>query len=207
MKLLASPHNAPRTAARASLSLIFAVIASLVAASGCNDYGNTFQTPTGAPISFIAPSQGNAGGAGFTISVASPSGGFVTQTVVQWNGKTIPTTFVSASSVTATVTAAMIAKAGTVAVNTLNPFSGAGNNGLSNTLTFLINPAANPVPSITAISPSAATAGGASFTLTVTGADFIPMSDPTGGSLVRFNLGPTQATLPVLSVTTTQITA
>jgi hypothetical protein len=207
MKLLASPHIAPRTAARVSLSLLFAVIASLFAASGCNDYGNTFQTPTGAPISFIAPSQANAGGAAFTLSVASPSGGFVTQTVVQWNGKTIPTTYVSASSVTATVSAALIAKAGTAFVNTLNPFSGAGNNGLSNTLTFLINPAANPLPTISAISPTSATAGAASFTITVTGTNFIPTSDPSGGSQVRFNLGPTQSTLPILSVTSTQITA
>ncbi len=207
MKLWASTYRAPRSAARISLSLLIAAVATLFAASGCNDYGNTFQVPTGAAVSFIAPSQANAGGAAFTISVASPSGGFVTQTVVQWNGKTIPTTYVSASSVTATVSAALIAKAGTAFVNTLNPFSGAGNNGLSNTLTFLINPAANPVPSITAISPSAATAGGPSFTLTVTGSSFIPMSDPTGGSQVRFNLGPTQTTLPVLTVTATQITA
>jgi WD40-like Beta Propeller Repeat len=212
MKLLASHYKAPRIAAKVStvkvsLSLFIAVIASLFAASGCNDYGNTFQTPTGAPISFIAPSQANAGGAAFTISVASPSGGFVTQTVVQWNGKTIPTTYVSASSVTATVTAALIAKAGTAYVNTLNPFSGAGNNGLSNTLTFLINPAANPIPVITSMSPTAATAGGPSFTITVTGSSFIPTSDPSGGSQVRFNLGPTQSTLPILSVTATQITA
>jgi WD40-like Beta Propeller Repeat len=204
---LASPHSAPRTAARVSLSLFFAVIASLFAASGCNDYGNTFQVPTGAAVSFIAPSQANAGGAAFTLSVASPSGGFVTQTVVQWNGKTIPTTYVSASSVTAAVPATLIAKAGTAFVNTLNPFSGAGNNGLSNTLTFLINPAANPIPVISSISPTSATAGAASFTITVTGSSFIPMSDPTGGSQVRFNLGPTQSTLTDLTVTSTQITA
>jgi WD40-like Beta Propeller Repeat len=224
---LASPFRAPRTAApvsltkvspvkvspvkvspvKASLSLLIAVVASLFAASGCNDYGNTFQTPTGAPISFIAPSQANAGGAAFTISVASPSGGFVTQTVVQWDGKTIPTTYVSASSVTATVSAALIAKAGTAYVNTLNPFSGAGNNGLSNTLTFLINPAANPIPVISSMSPTSATAGGASFTITITGSSFIPTSDPSGGSQVRFNLGPTQSSLPILSVTSTQITA
>ncbi len=190
-----------------ALATLVAVVASLFAASGCNDYGNTFQTPTGAAISFLAPSQANAGGADFTITVASPSGGFVTQTVVQWDGKTIPTTYVSATSVTATVSASLIAKAGTNFVNTLNPFSGAGNNGLSNTLTFLVNPAANPLPTITGISPKAATAGGASLTLTVTGTNFIPTSDPSGGSQVRFNLGPTQTSLPILNVTATQIQA
>ena len=220
MKLFVQPYGAPhdaattiapqiRRAAKAlrSISLLAAIIVSLFAFSGCNDYGNTFQTPTGAPISFLAPSQANAGGAAFTITVSSPSGGFVTQTVVQWDGKTIPTTYVSASTVTATVSAALIAKAGTNFVNTLNPFSGAGMNGLSNTLTFLVNPAANPVPAINSISPKAATAGGPSFTLTVNGSNFIPTSDPSGGSQVRFNLGPTQTALPILNITSTQIQA
>jgi WD40-like Beta Propeller Repeat len=190
-----------------TLSVLAAVVAALFAASGCNDYGNTFQSPTGAPISFIAPSQANAGGAAFTITVSSPSGGFVTQTVVQWDGKTIPTTVVSATTVTATISADLIAKAGTNFVNTLNPFHGTGMNGLSNTLTFLVNPAANPVPAVTSMSPKAATVGSPSFTLTVSGSNFIPTSDPSGGSQVRFNLGPTQTSLPILSITASQITA
>ncbi|HEY2823031.1 MAG TPA: hypothetical protein VGJ06_18445 [Candidatus Acidoferrum sp.] len=190
-----------------TLSVLAAIVAALFTVSGCNDYGNTFQSPTGAPISFLAPSQANAGGPQFTITVSSPSGGFVTQTVVQWDGKTIPTTVVSASTVTATVSAALIAKAGTNFVNTLNPFHGTGMNGLSNTLTFLVNPAANPVPAVTSMSPKAATVGSPSFTLTVNGSNFIPTSDPSGGSQVRFNLGPTQTSLPILSITASQITA
>ncbi|MGA2430868.1 MAG: hypothetical protein ABSH13_20395 [Candidatus Acidiferrum sp.] len=185
----------------------FALLAVILAIAGCNDYGNTFQSPTGAAIGFLAPSTASAGGPAFTLTVQSPSGGFVTQTVVQWNGKTIPTTYVSVSIVTATVTAAQIAAAGTVYVNTLNPFSGAGNNGLSNTLTFIINPPANPVPTITSISPNTATAGSASFALTVNGTNFILTSDPSGGSQVRWNLGATQTTLPIVSVTSTQIQA
>jgi hypothetical protein len=227
MKLFAQsfgpPSNAATTAASAAtcrtikvssalkisrtLSVLAAFVATLFAASGCNDYGNTFQSPTGAPISFLAPSQANAGGAAFTISVSSPSGGFVAQTVVQWDGKTIPSTFVSATSVTATVSADLISKAGTNFVNTLNPFHGSGMNGLSNTLTFLVNPAANPVPAVTSMSPKAATVGSPSFTLTVNGSNFIPTSDPSGGSQVRFNLGPTQTSLPILSISASQITA
>jgi hypothetical protein len=208
---LASPHKAPHTAARVSLSLLIAVIASLFAASGCNDYGNTFQSPTGVQTAFIAPSQANAGGAAFTLTVSgtqdSNGNGFVTQSVVQWDGKTIPTTYVSASVLTATVSAALIAKAGTNYVQTLSPHSGTGTNGLSNVVTFLVNPAANPIPTISSMSPTSAAAGAASFTITITGTNFILMSDPTGGSQVRFNLGPTQSTLTVLSVTSTQITA
>ena len=56
----------------------------------------------------------------------APAGVSSHKTVVQWNGKTIPTTYVSATTVTATVAAALIAKPGTIFVNTLNPFSGTG---------------------------------------------------------------------------------
>ena len=187
-------------------ALGFALLAGIVGA-GCNDYGNTFQSPTGASIAFLAPSTTSAGSTGFTLTVSSPSGGFVTQTVVQWNGKTIPTTYVSASTVTAAITTTMIANPGTVFVNTLNPFSGAGNNGLSNVLTFVVNPAANPVPAITSISPSTAAAGSASFTLSVNGSSFLPTSDPSGGSQVRWNLGPTQTTLPIVTISGSQIQA
>jgi hypothetical protein len=188
-------------------ALGFALLAGILGVAGCNDYGNTFQNPTGASIAFLAPSTTSAGSAGFTLTVSSPSGGFVTQTVVQWNGKTVPTTYVSPSTVTAAITTAMIANPGTVFVNTLNPFSGAGNNGLSNVLSFVVNPAANPVPAITSISPSTAAAGSASFTLSVNGSSFLPTSDPSGGSQVRWNLGPTQTTLPIVTISASQIQA
>jgi hypothetical protein len=184
-----------------------AFLAVILTVAGCNDYGNTFQNPTGAGISFLAPADASAGGADFTLTVTSPTGGFVAKTVVQWNGKTIPTTYVNAGSVTATVAAALIAKPGTASVNTLNPFSGTGNNGLSNTLTFIINPPGNPVPAVTSISPNTAAAGSPSFTLTVNGSSFLPTSDPSGGSQVRWNLGPTQSTLPIVAISGSQIQA
>jgi hypothetical protein len=188
-------------------ALVFALLAAILAVAGCNDYGNTFQNPTGAGISFLAPTDASAGGSDFTLTVTSPTGGFVAKTVVQWNNKTIPSTYVSAFTVTATVAATLIAKPGTAAVNTLNPFSGTGNNGLSNVLTFIINPPGNPVPAITSISPNTAAAGSASFALTVNGSNFLPASDPSGGSQVRWNLGPTQTTLPIVTISSSQVQA
>ena len=192
------------TVERATVCVALAAIFTL---AGCNDYGNTFQSPTGAAINFLAPSDANAGGADFTLTVTSSTGGFVAQTVVQWDGKTITTTYVSASVVTALVPAALIAKPGTAFVNTLQPHSGAGTNGLSNTLSFTINPAPNPLPVISSISPNTAAAGSATFTLTVNGSAFLPTSDPSGGSQVHWNLGPTQSTLPIVSISSTQIQA
>src|SRR5262249_42432026 len=184
-----------------------ALAIAAIFAGGCNDYGNTFQNPTGAPINFISPSDAVAGSSDFTLTVTSTAGGFVAKTVVQWNGKTIPSTYVSPTTMTATVAGALIAKPGTSFVNTLNPHSGTGTNGLSNTLSFIINPAANPVPTITSISPNSAAAGSASFTLTVSGSSFLSTSDPSGGSQVRWNLGSTQSALPIMSISSSSITA
>jgi WD40-like Beta Propeller Repeat len=190
-----------------SIATLGLALGALLAFAGCNDYGNTFQVPTGATVDFISPSDATAGGAQFTLTVTSNSGGFVAQSVVQWDGKTIPTTYVSASQLTATVAANLIAKPGTNFVNTLSPHSGAGTNGLSNTLTFIVNPPGNPAPSVSSISPNSAAAGSASFTLTINGSSFLPTSDPSGGSQVHWTLAGTQSTLPLLTASATQITA
>jgi len=50
------------TALAVALSAIFAAI-------GCNDYGNTFQNPTGATIISLSPSTIAAGSPQFTLTV------------------------------------------------------------------------------------------------------------------------------------------
>jgi hypothetical protein len=182
-------------------------LAAIFAAAGCNDYGNTFQVPTGASISSLSPSNMPAGSPQFTLIVNG--GGFVAKTVVQWNGATIPTTVKTDSAgnilgISATVSAALIAKPGTAFVNTLSPHSGAGTNGLSNTLPFIIAPPGNPVPSVSSMSPTCAVAGSSAVTLTVMGSNFLPASDPSGGSQVQWTspVTATQSTLPIVGTST-----
>src|SRR6202158_1291841 len=129
------------------------------AVAGCNDYGNTFQNNTGAALAFLSPSQISAGNRDFTLTLQGA--GFVLKTGVQWNGKplatTVPTDRTGAArghNVTATVPAALVAKPGVATIITLNPASGAGQNGLSNPIAFIINPPPNPLPSLTSISPT-----------------------------------------------------
>jgi hypothetical protein len=182
-------------------ALAVAVMA-IFAGAGCNDYGNTFQNNTGATITSLSPVQVSAGTADFTLTVIG--GVFVAKTVVQWNGTTIPTTVTldSAGNVltlTATVSAALIAKPGTASVRTLNPFSGAGNNGLSNPYVFYINPPPNPQPGLATISPRSALAGSAQLTLTLNGSSFLPPTDPSGGSQVNWSMAGTQRKLTILS--------
>ena len=188
---------------------------SILAFSGCNDYGNTFQNNTGAAIRFLSPSNISAGSADFTLTVNGS--GFVAKTFIQWNGKKLDTTIntdstgVNVVSVSATVPAALVAKPGTATVITQNPFKGAGQNGLSNPVTFIINPPPNPVPTLTAIAPTSIAACGTTcpaLTLDLQGTNFITSSsDATQVSQVHWTAGAVQTTLATTSVTATDIKA
>jgi len=189
-----------------SWAALAVALAAVFAVVGCNDYGNTFQVPTGGNISSLSPANITAGSPQFTLTVVGT--GFVAKTVVQWNSQTIATVVTTDASgnvtgITATVPASLVAKAGTAFVNTLSPHSGAGTNGLSNPVAFIINPPGNPLPAISSISPSCAIAGGAGFTLTVTGSNFVMNSDPTQASQVLWGTGGSQTTLTGTSVTST----
>ena len=194
------------TALAVALMAIFAV-------AGCNDYGNTFQNNTGAGLAFLSPAQMSAGSVDFTLTVNGQ--GFVLKTVVQWNGKPLATTVPVDSTgvalgniVTATVPAALVAKPGVATIITVNPASGAGQNGLSNPLAFTINPPPNPLPGLTGISPASAPAGSPSFTLMLNGSGFLPSTDPSGGSQVNWSVGGAQRKLTVLTgATSSQIQA
>lgn len=185
----------------------------ILAVAGCNDYGNTFQNNTGAALAFLSPSQIGAGNPDFTLTLTGA--GFVAQTKVQWNGKNLVTTVPTGStgavignSITAVVPAAMVAKPGVATVNTLNPASGAGNNGLSNPVTFVINPPPNPLPTLTSITPGGLVNGSPQSTLTLTGTNFLPTTDPSGGSQVNWSANGAVTKLTVAgSSTSSQITA
>jgi len=196
-------------------ALAVALVAIFLVA-GCNDYGNTFQNNTGAVISFLSPAQTSVcvptptTPCDFTLTVNGQ--GFVTKTVVQWNGTSLKTTptLDSAGNIlneTAVVPAALIAKPGVATIITLNPASGAGNNGLSNPIAFIINPPPNPQPVLTSIAPQTKAVASPDFTLTLNGSSFLPASDPSGGSQVKWS-GAQQRQLTIVGTTTpNQITA
>jgi hypothetical protein len=184
---------------------------TIFAGVGCNDYGNTFQNNTGAFLSFLSPSQISAGSPQFTLTLTGA--GFVAKTKVQWNGKSIPTTITTDANgavitLTATVAAALVAQPGIASVNTVSPAYGAGQNGLSNIVTFIINNPPNPVPSVSSVSPVCAVVGNA-LPITVTGTNFLNSStDKTQVSTMNWTLGSSQFqfTAPVASITSTQMT-
>ncbi len=161
---------------------------------GCG-VGNSTQVvndppPLPAPmITTISPNSAVAGGVPFTLTINGTN--FVVGSIVNFDGTARTTTFLSATQLTAAIPAVAIASAGTVAVSVTNP------GGSSNAVNFTITSAPNPVPTIQSLDPSSAVAGGAGFTLTVNGTNFV------AGSVVNFD--GTARTTTFLSAT--QLTA
>jgi hypothetical protein len=128
----------------------------------------------GPTVVSLNPSSATAGGAGFTLT--ANGAGFVPGSILQWNGLSLITSYVSANQLTASVSAGLIATSGSANITVLNP-----GGTTSNTLIFPISPAGSGGPTIVSLNPSSATAGGAAFTLTANGAGFVP------GSILLWN--------------------
>src|SRR5205085_3464558 len=108
----------------------------------------------------------------FTLTVNGTN--FVNGATLRWNGQNHATAFVSATQLTAQITASDIVSAGTASATVLNPAPGGGT---SNAVNFTINAA---TPNTIALTSSAAQAGA------------IDAPQPNSGVL-----GPTQFTIQV----------
>ena len=95
----------------------------------------------------LVPDATAPGGADFTLTVSGT--GFVSGSVVSWNGSPRATTFVSSSQLRAVISAADIAKAGTASVTVVNPAPGGGTsnvaflpvtNSTGNSVAFTLGP-------------------------------------------------------------------
>ena len=139
-------------------------------------------------ITSLVPSSSVVGGAALTVNVFGS--GFLSSSVVQWNGNDRPTTFVSNAQLRASISASDLATAGTVQVSVFHPPPGGGTANANFTV-------GNPKPAITSLSPSSITAGSAGFTLTVTGSGFV------SASVVRWK----RSDRPTTFVSSTQLQA
>jgi len=119
-------------------------------------------------ITTISPTTKNAGDPAFTLTVTGTN--FNPSSKVRWNGANRTTTYVSPTQVSASILNTDIATPGTASVTVFNPAPGGGTSAAK---TFTIN---NPVPTITAISPTTKNSGDPGFTLNLTGTNFIPSS-------------------------------
>ena len=200
--------------------------------AGCGGYQTSIQSDTGASIISLAPSGmpvGQPAGvaanppcptvptttqpAYFCLTVnANLLNGFPSNSVVQWNGKNLVTVFQDTSTLLAEVPYTLIAKQGTAYVNSYSPQSGAGMNGLSNALAFTIYGAPNPVPALTSISPTGASACSsncANVSITINGSNFLPSSQ-NGGSKATYTgvaTGGAETAITITSFSATQLKA
>ncbi|MGB9205811.1 MAG: IPT/TIG domain-containing protein [Terriglobales bacterium] len=85
-------------------------------------------------ITSLVPPSATHGGAGFTLTVNGT--GYLSSSVVNWNGSPRVTTYVSSAEITAAITAPDIAKAGTFKVTVKNPTPGGGTSAAK---TFTVN--------------------------------------------------------------------
>lgn len=162
-----------------------------------NSAGLVITDPSTNPVptvTTLAPNTATAGGSAFSLAVQGSN--FVPGAIVRWNGADRITTYVSATQLQAAINAADIAAAGQANVTVFNPAPGGG---VSNNATFTItDPAGNPVPTISALNPSSAFAGGSPFLLTVQGTSFV------AGATVTWNGN--NRTTTFVSATTVQAT-
>ncbi len=125
----------------------------------------------------LSPASVTTGAFSFTLTVKGT--GFLPSSYVSWNAMQLPTAYVDAGTLEATVPQYDLYNEGTATIRVYSPPPGGGT---SNAATFAITPPPpNPVPSLTAISPSSATVGSAGVTLTVTGSGFAPSSSVRWG--------------------------
>ncbi|MFM2156797.1 MAG: hypothetical protein RL516_1546, partial [Bacteroidota bacterium] len=100
-----------------------------------------FPTPT---LTSISPTSAFAGGSTFTLTATGTD--FYSSSVINWNGSAKTTTFVNATTLTASITAADIASAGSATVTVTNPAPGGGT---SSGQTFTINTNVSPTIAVT----------------------------------------------------------
>src|ERR1700731_745063 len=125
---------------------------------------STSISPSSTPVASIP----YCGASGFTLVVNGTN--FVAASVVNWNGTPRATTFVSATQLTAAISAADTAFPGAAIVTVSNPTAP------SNPVTFtMTTPTANlPAPGSPTLQQTQAAAGSPAFTLRVDGASILP---------------------------------
>lgn len=171
---------------------------TVTATSGANSsvFGSTTVTvapPNPVPsISSLSPSSAAVGAAGFTLTVNGSN--FAAGSIIQWNGNTRATTYISSTQLSTTITSADLAIAQNASITVVNPAPGGGP---SADASFPVTASA---PGSISLLPSSAAAGGAGFTLTVNGTNFLP------GSTVQWNGSYGQPPLTTTYVSSTEVT-
>lgn len=145
------------------------VLVAALLLAGCRDGTGTQPNPTPG-ITALNPETVTQRSGPFTLAVNGSD--FVQGSVVRWNGADRPTTYVSATQLTAAIPASDVEQAGVVQVSVFNPAPGGGASGA---MPLEVRVAQNPAPVITGITPAALIAG-TGGEITIRGTGFLPTS-------------------------------
>ncbi len=171
------------------------VLFSLLA--GCSSNNQPYNdTPA---IQNLFPSNATAGGPSFTLNISGT--GFIATSTAYWNNVLLTTTFnTDTLQISASVPASDIATAGVAQVTVVSPAPGGG---ISNAVTFTINPPSNPTPTISSLNPSSTPLNvlPANNVLLVNGTNFLQSSVAafSGVSRATTFVSATQLSVPVLA--------
>ena len=157
---------------RTAIFVAAGVLAGCGGGSGPGGDGGNSSNPTPA-ISAISPTSAAELGSAFTLTVTGT--GFIQGSQAEWNQSGLVTTYVSSTSLSASVPASQLSKSGSASVTVVNPTPGGGT---SNAVTFTIG---NPVAVLDSVTPASAMAGSSALTVTISGSNFL------SGSQVEWN--------------------
>ena len=107
------------------------VLLLVAAFAGCGGSPGPPPPPNPVPsITSLSPSSVTNCGSGFTLTVAGMN--FIASSTLQWNGSNRTTTYVSATSLTASITASDVAVSATASITVVNPTPGGGTSAAAN---------------------------------------------------------------------------
>jgi hypothetical protein len=152
-----------------SLSVCLGVSIAITACGGGSGSSTTTSTqPAAQPpvVSSISPTKVTAGADNTALTVNGSN--FTSSTVIQVGQTTEPTTFVSASQVTAQLPANQLAAAGTLSVIAEN---GSLSSASGTSVSLEVD---NPAPGVTLLSPPIALVGATPASVAVSGTGFVP---------------------------------
>jgi uncharacterized protein (TIGR03437 family) len=143
-------------------------------------------------IQSLSPNTADAGGAGFSLSVAGAN--FASGTTLRWNGVGRVTEVANSEHLTAKIGASDIAAVGIVDIDVFSPSTGGG---ASNAMAFNIGPAPNPLAAVNAASGQQGMAPGSIASLY--GTSLVGVTEKADSAPpLPFTLGGTSLTFPGL---------
>lgn len=161
----ALPANLFATASSDTIS----VSSSLTPTLGPNTDTRQFNVDNPVPaVNSVSPTTALVYGPTYTITVYGSN--FVSNSTVKWGNVGLPTTFISAGELQASVSSKYLTAAETATITVANAKPGGG---YSNGASVAVK---NPVPTASSVSPATAILHGPSYTITVYGTNFLPTS-------------------------------